>query len=116
MKNIIPISHEKPLFIRFSTITTVILLKDYHNQLSLSRKFLEIMGSFHFSSEFHRCSLQFLLNPLSKSTNMKKKTPIRSPLNYRIIAINPPDPSFIILSSVSFNLYLAFSGINDNLA
>src|SRR5699024_12171952 len=33
--------------------------------------------------------------------------------NYNIIAMSPPDPSLIILSKVSFNLYLAFSGISE---
>src|SRR5699024_5889968 len=32
---------------------------------------------------------------------------------YKIIAINPPELSFIILYNVSFNLYRAFSGISD---
>lgn len=46
----------------------------------------------------------------------KKKTPNEESFHYKIIAINPPEPSLMILSSVSFNLYLAFSGINDNFA
>src|SRR5699024_1940460 len=33
--------------------------------------------------------------------------------SYKIMAIKPPEPSLMILSNVSFNLYLAFSGINE---
>ena len=43
--------------------------------------------------------------------NRKKKTPTSESFSYKMIAINPPDPSLIILSNVSFNLYRAFSGI-----
>jgi hypothetical protein len=36
--------------------------------------------------------------------------------HYKIIAMSPPEPSLIIRSNVSFNLYRAFSGIKDNFA
>lgn len=47
-----------------------------------------------------------------------KKDPILPGVyrNYKIIAINPPDPSLMIRSNVSFNLYRAFSGINASFA
>lgn len=94
---------KNPLFLRVWAVTTVILLKDYHNKILLSRIIVELMGNFSYFREF----------PV-RFTYKKKKRPQWS--HYKIMAINPPEPSLIILSKVSFNLYLAFSGIISSFA
>ena len=79
---------------------TTILIKDYHNKIALARIIRELVG-----------------NLSSKKKNTKLFSLVFLFLNdYSIIAISPPEPSFMILSNVSLSLYLAFSGINDSFA
>lgn len=53
----------------------------------------------HFSLNLETGVLQ-----TTNSGIKKQKPPARGGGPYKIMAINPPDPSLIILSSVSFNL------------
>jgi hypothetical protein len=70
------------------------------------------MGIFSFNRQNSTISDHFRY----KISQKRKKTPSGVLNAYRIIAIKPPDPSLIILSNVSFNLYLAFSGIRESFA
>lgn len=78
---------------------TTILIKDYHNKIALARIIRELVGNLSSKRKIPSfLAWYFFLN------------------DYSIIAISPPEPSFMILSNVSLSLYLAFSGINDSFA
>lgn len=52
-------------------------------------------------------SYSYLLSKLClglMQIHTKKRLPSKEPKSYNMMAINPPEPSLMILSSVSFNL------------